>query len=97
MQLSTAKNYVLGLLNADQLELPLKKYATWDDRRFKVRGLWYIEYNGVTKTLTEWGQHLGINRGTLSARLRRGWNVDDAFSTPVRQRKSIKQNLSRAA
>lgn len=39
----------------------------------------YITYNNETKTLTDWAETLGINRTTLSSRLRRGWSIEEAF------------------
>ena len=41
----------------------------------------YITYNGETKTLTDWAKTLDINRTTLQSRLRRGWTIEQAFST----------------
>ena len=38
-----------------------------------------IEYNGITKTLTEWAEHFGVNRGTLNWRVKH-WGVKKAFS-----------------
>jgi hypothetical protein len=41
----------------------------------------YITYNNKTMTLTDWSKYLGIKRTTLSSRLRRGWTVEQAFTT----------------
>ena len=41
-----------------------------------------ITYNGETRTLTEWAEHLGIKRSTLSNRINAyGQTVEQAFST----------------
>lgn len=45
----------------------------------------FISYKGEIHTLTEWAEILGINRKTLSARLRYNWTVEKTFSTPVRK------------
>lgn len=43
----------------------------------------YIEYNGVTKTLSEWAIDFGLKRGTLAARLDRyNMSFEDAISIP---------------
>jgi hypothetical protein len=42
--------------------------------------------DGVTKTSSEWCQHFGVNIGAVRARLHLGWDVEKAFSTPVRFR-----------
>ena len=46
-----------------------------------------IEYNGETKTMTEWAECLGIKIGTLKDRLYRlNWPPEKALSTPARKR-----------
>lgn len=46
------------------------------------------EYNGMKKTLTEWGEYLGISRSTLTLRKRRGLRPPQLFD---------KTNLRRVA
>lgn len=41
-----------------------------------------LTLNGVTRTLTEWADTIGIKRTTLKERLRRGWSVHLALTTP---------------
>lgn len=42
--------------------------------------------NGVSKTMAEWCDDLGMNRGTLSHRIHRaGWSDEKALTTPVRR------------
>ncbi len=43
-----------------------------------------IRYKGETKCLVEWCEMLGISHHTMQARLKRGWTVARAFSTPLR-------------
>jgi len=38
-----------------------------------------IEWRGRTLSITEWSRFLGLNRSTLSHRLRRGWTVERAL------------------
>lgn len=40
-----------------------------------------IEFDGETKCLVEWAEALGIPSGTISARIRRGWSVEQALTT----------------
>lgn len=42
-----------------------------------------ITYNGTTQTLIEWAHELNITAPTLSGRLKRGWSLDRAFTTPT--------------
>ncbi|MBB3705871.1 hypothetical protein [Aminobacter aminovorans] len=44
-----------------------------------------MELNGQTKTLAEWVDVTGMNRGTLSDRILNGWTDKEALTTPVRQ------------
>jgi hypothetical protein len=42
-----------------------------------------LEWRGETRLLNDWGKLLGIDRRTLAHRLKAGWSIDKAFSTPV--------------
>lgn len=39
-----------------------------------------IEFNGVTHTMKEWSEILGINYGTLQSRIARGWSYEKALT-----------------
>jgi|GEM_PF-1169109 len=47
----------------------------------------WLEMDGLRCTLVEWAERLGINATTISARLKYGWSVKRALSTPVRKNK----------
>lgn len=42
-----------------------------------------IEYDGQTHNLTEWAELIGIERHVLYQRLRKGWSIEKALSTPL--------------
>ena len=42
-----------------------------------------IFYNDETHTISEWSEILRINRSTLWYRIKRGWSIERAFTTPV--------------
>lgn len=42
-----------------------------------------VEYQGRSMTVQEWGEELGIKPNTLVYRLRRGWPVERALTTPT--------------
>lgn len=48
-----------------------------------------IEYNGKTHTVTEWEEICGFGRGMISRRLKRGWPVEKAITTPSLRSKNI--------
>lgn len=46
-----------------------------------------ITYKNTTKTLAEWAEQFHIDRRTISRRLNQCWTVEEAFETPVGQRR----------
>lgn len=44
----------------------------------------YIQYNGETLTASQWARKLGIDVFLIYRRLRRGWGIEEIFSTPKR-------------
>lgn len=42
-----------------------------------------LTYNGVTKTTTEWAAIFGITRDLINTRLRKGYSVEQALTTPL--------------
>lgn len=46
-----------------------------------------IEYNGESLCLSAWAERLGIQGGTLLHRIRSGWPIEKALTTPVDRRR----------
>jgi hypothetical protein len=47
-----------------------------------------ITYNGQTKTLSEWAEHIGISYTALKQRINKlGWSIEKALTTPPRKSK----------
>ena len=44
------------------------------------RNVVLLEYNGITKNLSEWSKETGIGITVLSNRLKRGWSIEDALT-----------------
>lgn len=44
-----------------------------------------IEYNGEMHTISEWSDIVGIKMQTLWMRLKNGWNIEKALTTPLRK------------
>lgn len=46
------------------------------------RGNIYLTISGVTKTLPQWSEQYGVNKGTVRTRLKLGWPVDESLFVP---------------
>lgn len=61
------------------------KWSTNKEQSNNRRSSKLIEYEGKTKTLSEWAELLNIKISTLSKRLKLyGWSVDKAFTTGIK-------------
>ena len=49
----------------------------------------YVTWNGTTKTVVEWSIETGINEATIRNRLKRGWDVEKALTTPPMFKKVV--------
>lgn len=47
----------------------------------------YITRDGITHTMSEWCDILGMNYGTVNSRRQNGWDEDKLFDPPKRCRK----------
>jgi hypothetical protein len=52
--------------------------------RRKPNGCHQISFAGKTQSLQHWSEEIGVKRSTLSERLRSGWSVTKALTTPSR-------------
>ncbi len=46
-----------------------------------------ITYLGETLTITEWGNRIGVSDNTISIRLKYGWSIQSALTTPLMRAK----------
>jgi hypothetical protein len=56
----------------------------WADAKTQnnnLRSNHLITFNNETHTLTQWAEIVGLNMGTLSQRIRKGWAVEKALTT----------------
>lgn len=59
------------------------RWATLKQQANNTRNSHYLEYNGVTKTVRQWSEELGINYNTLYSRITtKGWSIEKALTTP---------------
>ena len=60
------------------------RWATRAEQNRNMTTSHFISFNGETKCLADWGRKLGLKPFTINWRLRNGWSVDAAFTTPKR-------------
>ena len=58
----------------------------------KAKGGATYTHNGETLTIYQWEQKVGINGGTINARIKAGWPIDKALTTPVKPRKPSRRS-----
>jgi len=62
------------------------RWATKKEQGRNKRTNRLLTHNGVTQTMKEWSEELKLNYNTLIKRLRMGWDIEKALTTPVRKR-----------
>ena len=63
------------------------KWATRKEQTLNRRATQLITWNKQTKCLADWSRTIGGSRLLVAARLRHGWSVERALTTPVRTRR----------
>lgn len=63
------------------------KWATYKEQLNNTRRNHVIAFEGVSRNITQWAEHLGIKTQTLRARLNRGDSLEKALSSRVHPRK----------
>lgn len=59
------------------------RWATYEQQGNNTCRNVFIEFNGKKMTISQWAHCLGIEVGTLNSRLRKGWSIEKALTTPV--------------
>lgn len=62
------------------------RWVTRKEQSRNTRRNVLLTYNSKTKTVAEWAKDLGMYPSTLYTRIREGWSVDYALTTPVRRK-----------
>jgi len=52
-----------------------------------------LDYQGKTRTISQWGRIIGLRPSVIRTRLRSGWSVERTFETPLKNRCSQKVDL----
>ena len=67
------------------------RWTTIQEQAKNKRTNIYLTYNGETLTQNEWAKKLDIYAGAIQWRLKKGWSVEEALSTPVKYGQRIKK------
>jgi hypothetical protein len=58
------------------------RWATVNEQARNKRNNFLLTLNGTTRSVTEWATELGMDRMAIKTRLKRGWTVEEALTTP---------------
>jgi hypothetical protein len=62
------------------------RWATKEEQQNNTRYNVWLEHEGERRTIAQWAREIGMNVGTLGARLNvYGWSIERALTTPVRR------------
>jgi hypothetical protein len=61
------------------------RWATKKEQARNRRTNHLLTFQGITLTIAEWGEKTGIGRKNIAARLRKGWSIEKALTTPKRR------------
>ena len=62
------------------------KNCVWADRLAQANNTTrnvHLKFNGMRLTVSQWSREVGISRNALDLRLKRGWSVKEALTTPL--------------
>lgn len=62
------------------------RWSTQLEQQNNKRNNHYEVFNGETHTLAEWQKITGIPQATIRGRLKRGWTIERALTTPTKKR-----------
>ncbi len=65
------------------------KWATTEEQHDNTRRNVMLEFRGQIKTITKHSEDNGLNYYAVYARLKNGWTVDRALSTPLQKRSAV--------
>lgn len=60
------------------------RWVDWKQQQQNKNSNINITYKNQTKCIAEWARIFNINRATLQWRIKQGWKIDEALTTPVK-------------
>lgn len=93
MKFETFRDWALSNGYSDELTIDRKdvngnycpencKWSTTKEQSLNKRNSRKFTYDGKTMTMSEWAKEIGISSSSLFGRLKRGWSIEKALSTP---------------
>lgn len=70
------------------------RWATWKQQANNKSNNRILEFKGESKTVSQWSESLGIDYAVILNRLRRGWSVKKALSTPAAKAAKINKIIA---
>lgn len=61
------------------------RWMTRPEQNNNMRKNIIINYNGKEKTITQWATEFNLNRTALYYRIKRGWDIEKALTTPLKK------------
>ncbi len=60
------------------------RWATPHVQSLNQRRIPKIEFRGMSLSSSQWAKEVGLKRETIEARIRMGWSVEEALTTPIK-------------
>ena len=61
------------------------RWATRKEQNNNMTKNIIIKYNGEEKTISQWSTEFNLNRTALYYRIKRGWDIEKALTTPIKK------------
>lgn len=68
------------------------RWADWRTQTTNKSSNVFIEYNGQSKTVTEWAECFNLNPNTLQERLKRGWDINRSLTEKATENSHYSRN-----
>lgn len=69
------------------------RWATWKEQANNKSLNHILTFNGKSQTMTLWAEEAGITRSAIKTRLKNGWSVEKALTTPIGVENSMHHQL----